>query len=251
MDVKGNSLVIVQRPPDGPLPEVGGQSVSANAVFTFAVSAQKLKSLAVTIRGETKIFAIHETTPVIYKSPFKKRPGLLKRIFGLITGLFHKCCISTVEIPKNRSGRQVSGSRLYESFHMYIDFVDRGKCRCNRCEFRQYIRGYYTFNGVEAIHQLPDGPLDPVAWREDGVPHHFGKGHHMFYGHRDNPETPNDIYNPERATGHEYRGADTPMVAHSDLNVAMEMNLEFRGDIIDVKTGKVIHTATWKVYHTK
>jgi peptide/nickel transport system substrate-binding protein len=238
-DEEDNALPLVERPEAGPLLEVGGQSISANAGFKFTVSALSLKSLAVTIGDDTEIFNVTDTTEAKYREEVSKK----------ITEW--KCCVKTFNVPVTRSGRKLSGSRLYESFHMNVTFNDRSKCRSSSCEFRQYIRGTYTHDGILAIHQLPDGPLDPLIWQEDGIPHHFPDGHHMFYGHRDNPDTRTDTYEPDRATGHEYRGSDSPMMSHPDPAVVMVMNLEFRGKIIDVSSGKVVRTTTWKVNHSK
>ena len=238
-DEENYSLRLVSRPDNGPLPEFGGSSISVNAHFQFAVSAQSLKSMAVTVRGDTEIFDVRETTRAKERKELPKKPTEWE------------CCVKVFNVPAHRSGRKLKKSRLYESFHINVDFNDKGKCQSSSCEFRQYIRGSFTLDGVVAIHQLPDGPLDPVIWREDGVPHHFRKGHHMFYGHRDHPDTYADKYNPERATGHEYRGSDSPMMSHPDPAVTMVMNLEFRGEIIDVASGKAIHATTWKVNHSR
>lgn len=155
-------------------------------------------------------------------------------------------------VPINRSGRQLTDIRLHESFNMNADFDNKGKCRCRCCEYRQYVRGTFTFNGVAAIHQLPDGPLEPITWREDGVPNHFAPGQHLFYGHRGAPGTLTDIYqNPNRATGCEYRGFDDPGMSHPNPAVAIVMNLEFRGEIIDVCRGRVVRTTTWTVNHSR
>jgi hypothetical protein len=242
-DKKKTPFALVDRPAAGPLPEVGGGSITMNAHFHFEKSDRTIKTMAATIREDTKYFDVRDTTTAGKK-------GISAGISGRTKGL-SKCCVKEFNIPANRSGRQVKGTKLYESFNMNADFDNTTKCQSKSCEFRQYIRGIYTFNGVAAIHQLPYGPLDPVEWREDGVPHHFGKGRHMFYGHRDIPETLSDTYQPERKTGHKYRGWDSPMMSHPLPGVTMVMNLEFKAEIIDVATGKVIQTTTWTVNHTQ
>ncbi len=176
-----------------------------------------------------------------------------KRVIEWVVGIFFpQCCVKDLNVPANRSGRQLTGNRLHESFHINADFNDTGKCRCRCCEYRQYVRGTFTFNGVAAVHQLPDGPLHPTIWREDGVPHSFGPGQHFFYGHRGHLGTPTDIYqNPNRATGCEYRGFDNPRMSHPNPALPMVMNLKFRGDIIDVRRGRVVRTTTWTVNYSR
>ena len=61
-DAENNPLPLVQCPGDGPLPEVGGPSISVNADFHFKVSALALRSMCVTIKEDTRTFEVR-TTP--------------------------------------------------------------------------------------------------------------------------------------------------------------------------------------------
>lgn len=253
MDGQERSLRLMARPPDGPMPEFGGPSVTVNANFRFALTDSPLRLLKVTLRGETHAFAL-EPIPGDGRQE-KERAGFLEEALRTMKRLlkcccFKKCCVRNFDVPANRSGRQMTGNRLHESFNMNADFVGFLCCKCSCCEYRQYVRGSFTAGGAAVVHVLPGGAMDPVVWREDGVPNHFGPGAHFFYGHRGDPGTITDVYqSPNRADGCEYRGFDDPGISTTPL-VAMTMNLEFRGEIVDVCTGKTKRTATWTVAHT-
>ena len=72
-DAENKPLRLVRRPGDGPLPEVGGPSISVNADFHFKVSPLALRSLRVTIKDNTRTFEVRPTTPAtgIKKNNFK------------------------------------------------------------------------------------------------------------------------------------------------------------------------------------
>ncbi|NUL82302.1 MAG: hypothetical protein HUU60_06215 [Armatimonadetes bacterium] len=159
-----------------------------------------------------------------------------------------KCEVSAFNVPTNRSGcvnEDAGGGRRKagERFNMNADFT--GKCEC--CEYRQYVKGFFKFNGVNLVHRLCGENLDENNYREDG----FEQGTDCHrYGYRADAwgQASNDIYQaPNRATGCEYRGFDFPGITANAGNT-YEVNLSFRGEIVDVCNGnKVVRTTTWTV----
>lgn len=252
--------------PQGKLPEVGGPSVSVNAVFTFAASSEAPRLIRVRVSGETGVFDVEKdtasggggtttTTSSWFEDIVKAIVGWVRKVIDWISGLFGgssspRCCVIAFNIPTNRSGRRVDGNRLHESFNMNADFGSTGNCQCSCCEYRQYVRGTFTLNGVTLVHMLPSGALHPTTWREDGVPNFFGAGSHFFYGHRADPGTATDIYQPTRPTGCQYRGWDDPGIRAGAGDV-IAMNLEFRGEIIDTCRRTVTRSATWTVNYSR
>jgi len=154
------------------------------------------------------------------------------------------------------SGAQTVSSvagRKQASFAMNVDFVDTPHpVACAVGEYRQRVRGAFTRLGVDQLFQLANpngGP--PVAFhrtefREDGVVAPPA-GITMFYGHRDDPAgnaDPNDQYLPQRDTGCQYRGLDTPGVP--DI-AGRGLTVEFEGSAMDRAAGEVLQSANWTV----
>jgi RHS repeat-associated protein len=180
------------------------------------------------------------------------------------------CEVDTFDVPANRSGskmREIRGDNMevkyeiYETFYMNATFKDDGNnVNSQCCEYRQYVYGVYKINGVHLDYRLPGGLLnyDPPApgelpledGRRNAFPDALPGGKHFFYGHRDFPETPPDVYsNPDRQTGKKYAGKDEPAmtVGHKERG---EMYLTFIGKIIDVcpgNNGKTKKESTWQV----
>jgi hypothetical protein len=162
----------------------------------------------------------------------------------------NECCPKAFEAPANRSGNQTvttgSGARKAgEEFDMLATFAeDEGSSRCGCCEYRQYVRGNFTYNGQPLVHHLPSGPLDPTTFLEDGI---LGALYGPHFGHRNEAGAWDDRYQPDRDDGCEYRGHDFPGIA-GNSGSTFEIDLEFRGEIIDVCSGgAVLRSAIWKV----
>ncbi len=65
--------------------------------------------------------------------------------------------------------------------------------------------------------------------------------------HRNEIGALDDQYLPKRADGCEYKGYDFPGIAGA-AGATFDINLEFRGEIIDVCNGnKVLLSKTWQV----
>jgi hypothetical protein len=246
IDEAGVTHEAVTKPAAGALPEAGGPGVFVNARFAFRPSEGAIGAIEVTLRNKTEKF-----TELVRATEERKRPfaeiGMLRRLLKWPCCLCRRCCVKTFDVPANRSGRQWDGTTLFETFEMNAIFGEGLCCRCRCCEYRQEIRGSFAIGGAPWILQLPRGPLGPTAWMEDGVPNWFGPGRHFRYGHRRDPGTGTDIYRPNRRDGCEYAGWDRPFVRGA---LPLAINLEFRGRIIDICTGKVKRSTTWQVnYH--
>jgi hemopexin len=175
--------------------------------------------------------------------------------------------VKTFDAPVDRGGcvGTVSGS-LRETFDMRVEFASTpypAACFCG--EYRQFARGDVKINGGRIKYQLADpaggtqellprpapGQADD-NFREDGRPAERSPfGARTFYGHRQaayGNDNLFDQYLPDRAAGCSYRGHDNP---GSDLfrpGMAAELDIDFRGQVIDVVNGgEVLDTRHWTV----
>jgi hypothetical protein len=175
--------------------------------------------------------------------------------------------IVTLAVPANRSGCTPTLGKVSETFDMNADFAATpypAACFCG--EYRQYIRGSFTDNGrrVELLMADPAGGVRAMLprpapgnpgdnFQEDGIPAATNSfGVNFFYGHRGasygNGE-PFDQYQPDRASGCQYRGHDEPATGNIAVGTTAELDLDFRGQIIDVANGnQVIATKEWNVH---
>ncbi len=254
-DQQERSLEVVEGP-EGPLAVAGGPSYTANAEFGFSRNQAVAEVLEVAIAGASAKFLFRNRL-------HEKKDGngwslgdfirKLRRLVCLILCLIRKllgrprCCPTRFDVPDNRSGCQTAATFARESFEMNADFSSGEPCRCGCCEYRQYVRGRFLFNGRVHRHPLPGGPLSATTFQEDGIPNFYSPGRHAFYGHRADPGFPTDVYRaPDRATGCEYRGFDQPGI--SGPRARYEVDLEFRGEIIDACCcNKVLRSTTWRV----
>ena len=69
------------------------------------------------------------------------------------------CSVTRFDVPSNKSACQTAGNKTGQSFGMSIDFGGT----CGNCEYRQYLKGYFDFNGVRLPHMLP-GPANPPTY---------------------------------------------------------------------------------------
>jgi hypothetical protein len=161
-----------------------------------------------------------------------------------------KCYPQTFVVPANRSGNKIidwlPGVRLAgEEFDILATFAEgKNACKCACCEYRQYVRGTFRRNGKKLDFLLPSGYLSPTNFKEDGllrVPY----GPH--YGHRDEIGASDDRYLPTRSDGCEYQGSDFPNIGGS-IGDTFDINLEFRGEIIDVCNNDIVlMSTTWTI----
>ena len=159
-------------------------------------------------------------------------------------------------VPGNRTGVALSpdGSRKGDPFVMNIDFADGPHpTMCPVGEYRQFVQGAFTLNGVDQAFQLANpngGPpvlFSRTTFREDGLAAPPA-GASVFYGHRDDPSNngdSSDAYLPDRLTGCQYRGTDSPGIP---TVAGMALQVDFIGQAVDQATGgQVVQSATWTV----
>jgi hypothetical protein len=177
------------------------------------------------------------------------------------------CCITTFNVPIGRGGCVVETSgasrKAGERFRMEIDFASSPPgCICKCGEYRQYVRGTFTKNGVTLHHLLPNplggAPLpllprpDPGAtddnFREDGVAHPSSAATNPHYGHRDEGTSDTtDQYPSDRANGCQFRGNDFPGL-RGTAGDTYTVDVDFRGTAIDTCNGNnVVQQNEWTV----
>lgn len=145
-------------------------------------------------------------------------------------------------IPSGTLVPHLSGNRLSAPFDMKAAFDNAGGS-CAAGEYRQYVRGTFTADGVTVPHVLCGSVLlSPVDLREDGCP----PPGCTAYGYRVCPDHPYNKYLPSRVTGCTYEGKDDPGIS-SAPGATIAMDLTFRGQLIDTSTSRVLASADWKV----
>jgi hypothetical protein len=175
--------------------------------------------------------------------------------------------IATLAVPANRSGCTPTLASVHETFDMNADLAVApypAACFCG--EYRQYVRGSFTANGRPVQFLMPDpaGGVRPLLprpapgnprdnFQEDGIPADTALfGVNEFYGHRGasyGNGNSFDQYLPDRAGGCQYRGHDEPSAATVQSGTTVELDADFRGQIIDVANGsQVIATREWNVH---
>jgi hypothetical protein len=149
-------------------------------------------------------------------------------------------------IPSGALTARMSGNRLHRAFRMRARFNAPRGCSCSCGEYRQYVKGYFRADGVDVSHTLgPGRTLSRTTFQEDGD---LSLG--TAYGYRSSLGTGSRFLSSQ-ATGCRFQGEDDPGLANTDSGVALEMNLEFQGDLIDTCNGNaVIATSTWSVAGT-
>lgn len=260
-DTSGNALEMISRPEPGPMEYRGSRSLQSTARFVFQSSGNQLKTLNVYL-GENSasfdFFLKYEEKDDFESIPKKgdrfpfRRPArniletilyatqdLLRAIYIHVRRLFHKhCCVERFEAPLNYA--EMGNERYFE---MEADFKSEGNCKCECCRYAQYLRGTIVdAAGNDVNFPLPDGPLDPTIYREDGIIDEFGPDNHGFYGDRGHPQQPHDQYLPDQADGCQFRGSDTPRMEAGD-----QTTFEFVGMIIDTCEGTIKAVKSWKV----
>jgi hypothetical protein len=163
-----------------------------------------------------------------------------------------RCCLQTFNVPANRSGNKVimvegDQRKAGEEFDMLATFSNsgnQGRCACLCCEYRQYVRGTFKYKGEILDYRLESGELmSPTEFKEDSVRGYFNP----HYGHRSEPGDKDDLYLPTRREGCEYRGHDFPNIT-GEPGARFAIDLEFRGEIIDVcNGGVVVASSTWTI----
>jgi hypothetical protein len=146
---------------------------------------------------------------------------------------------------------------LGRTFVMAAKFASDGyPSLCGCAEYRQFVRGSFKINGVVKEHPLPNPsggpplfllPRPPPGSADDGFREDGNSGPATAYGHRNAAPDKFGAYRPEQRTGCRYDGIDSPVLL-GKVGDRVEIELDFRGQIIDVAAGaEVIVEKTWSV----
>lgn len=177
------------------------------------------------------------------------------QLTGDCTESTHRCKVKSFDAPKNRTGCvKTAGVNVVESFEMDAEFEP--ECAC--CEYRQFVKGKFEYDGAKLDHKLCDydgngtpDSLSETSYTEDGAQ---SGATCIQYGHRvpgpgfsDNGA--NDVYSmPNRATGCKYDGFDSPGMRGLTAGKTYNMDLAFKGQIIDTCcNNKIVQEKTWTV----
>ena len=241
----------VASPDPGPLPVRAIRVEQARAEYTFAQGVNAPTELVVSLLGDQRTFPLSQTyspTSCLGREPkpggrIPPMPGprlpILRRF--LPPALAKGCCVRQLQAPLNPHTDPAAKS---ESFEVEAAFSSQGRrCRCECCEYRQYVRGTFTdANGAAVRFDMPSGPLDPSRYCEDGAIDEFGPGKHGYYGHR-GTSTPGDEYatsGPHADCA--YRATVEPSCPPSDT-----LHLQFLGMVIDRCKGTMAASFSWVI----
>ncbi|MEP9387734.1 hypothetical protein [Mesorhizobium sp. KR9-304] len=119
---------------------------------------------------------------------------------------------------------------------------------CSPLEYRQYVKGTFKVAGAAIAHSLCGSDfLSPTTFKEDGC----GPGPTVdpctAYGHRGCPTNPKDKYIPNQAAGCNFYMEDEPGFTNISSGTSYEIDLSFKGQIINTTTGAVVETRNWTV----
>ncbi len=111
-------------------------------------------------------------------------------------------------------------------------------------EYRQYVKGQFKANGSVLTHYLCAGdPMSSTDYKEDGCPSTC-----TAYGHRSCKAVWDNMYSPSQATGPSYTMSDSPGFRNVVPGVNYTVDLQFRGQLIDVtSSGAPLKSADWTV----
>jgi hypothetical protein len=168
-------------------------------------------------------------------------------------------CLVTAKLPSKRSGiiRDATGF-VGESFEVEAEWqstpaVGRGEtsyCAAEVTAYNQFVKGHMRSSsetdGSKSIDVSPKlfggMSLDEYIFREDGR----DDNPDARYGHRDEQQTMSEKYEPTRREGTKYTGKDFP---HINTGIFADLDLSFRGDIVDTYNKAVSSSATWRVQY--
>jgi hypothetical protein len=264
LDVDGNTFEQFTRPPDGALPIRGSRSLQSTAVFTFATAAVAPTSVRIRIAAGSATFAADQQRPTLPafttvpplggRFPVPPPPesaldrllralGDLLRALGLlIQNLLNRrhCCVNRFQAPATTTpGTKSKAFTVAARFDTDV----RTFCLCECCEYRQFVRGTFRDAAGDSIpFLLPDGPFDPVAFREDCVINQFGPGKHGCFGHHDTSTAGDTYSSPDNAVGCNYDGRNTTRCGATEV-----LHAEYIGLIIDRCRQKVVASRAWTV----
>ncbi|MBV9301616.1 MAG: DUF4157 domain-containing protein [Acidobacteriaceae bacterium] len=132
-------------------------------------------------------------------------------------------------------------------FTMVGNFNAPVPCNCVCGEYRQFVRGFFKYNGTTLTHALCSNTMDPTTWNEDCV---TAGGTDLKYGYHSIPFATSKFSNPDQATGCTFNGFDFPGFKASSLSSGdtVQMHLEFQGKLVDACNGDAqLAASSWTV----
>ncbi|MBN2118651.1 MAG: DUF4157 domain-containing protein [Anaerolineales bacterium] len=149
-------------------------------------------------------------------------------------------CPIKVSLPSGTIKAKLLGGFLLAGFNMGIAFEENPDigCRCYLGEYRQMVRGFAERDDATGVMRNADPPglaLDRTKYQEDL------RGGVARYGWRSEPigNTDPDQFLPDRATGCEYKGSDSPGMENVKPGEHCRLRFEFRGGPVDARMRSV------------
>jgi len=123
-------------------------------------------------------------------------------------------------------------------------------CAAECGEYHQFVKGYLKTSSNKDGSDLKDvsgkvfggKPLDEKVFQEDGL----DNNPKARYGHRNEKQTMNEKYEPDRATGTKYVGKDAPGV---HIGTFADFDLTFIGKLVDTCQGTETVSDPWRVFY--
>ena len=123
-------------------------------------------------------------------------------------------------------------------------------CDCHCGEYRQFVRGTFTKDGVNVPSSVCSGPLDPQIFREDCTKDAAFPGGERKYGYHSIPWSGASTFSdPDQATGCSFEGKDTPgFPVGSGAPHHYEIHLDFQSKLVDAcNNDRVLVQRNWGV----
>ena len=168
-------------------------------------------------------------------------------------------CVVNASLPSSRSGviRSAEGT-VGEKFEVRVEWSSapassRGEtsyCAAECGEYHQFIKGHMRSSPNQDGSDLTDvsgkifggAALDENVFREDGL----DDNPNARYGHRKEPQTMDEKYDPDRAAGTKYVGRDFPRVM---IGTFADIDVTFLGKVVDTCNVTENQSATWRVQY--
>lgn|SRR5262245_52509890 len=158
-------------------------------------------------------------------------------------------------MPYSRSGIiRTPDGKVFENFEVRVEWSSaehRGEgsyCAAECGEYHQFVKGYARSSPNQDGSGLTDvsakifggKTLDQNVPQEDGL----DKNPKARYGHRNETQTMNEKYEPDRATGTKYVGKDSPGVF---IGTFADFDLTFVGKLVDTCNNTETVSDPWRV----
>lgn len=221
-----------------------------------------------------KIFNDSDIFPIPYDEEYQEKQTIdisdPKELMPKAKGV--TCCVDNFMTPDNPLVNQRPGIvlaangfpaiKLYpKRFEIEAWFTDSNSCACNRCQYRQFVKGgfYYTKPGKKKrsrkkVLQInppkkPNGPnqevvLNPNEYLEDTIPNPKRPGViKTAFGHKPSLNS-SEKYTDQECT---YWCIDAPrFTGVYPKGTLVEIDIDFEGRIIDTVTQEIKEKRNWK-----